>query len=267
MSIKLYDGLKVRESSMSLFEVVDTVQEAITPVFIEEQKTLVAEEIAAVVDYRHVLEEYQQQDTNLFFAAKERWDKEQQRHAPNGALHDPLRFTIVFGQLADGTTLAYPYFLKASYMDALLATDIFDKYGYWNNTDRPDDVTEEQWDQRISDWESILRDGRMAHLPQWSLATEHTFVDMIFEKFDLNEYKTPRQRIGNLLMDHAMPDAPGETPMDKLHTVLYAVREYMKTHDPVLPPPLPDKMTDMQDIAPFTPAESDLVIIREMMQR
>lgn len=29
------------------------------------------------------------------------------------------------------------------------------RYGYWNNSDRPDDVSEEEWDQRAKDWDIV----------------------------------------------------------------------------------------------------------------
>jgi len=38
------------------------------------------------------------------------------------------------------------------------------KYGYWNNTDRPDEVSEEEWDQRSEDWDKALGDSAPAQV-------------------------------------------------------------------------------------------------------
>lgn len=35
--------------------------------------------------------------------------------------------------------------------------DWIEEYGYWNNTDPPDDITQEDWDQRYSDWDAVFK--------------------------------------------------------------------------------------------------------------
>lgn len=37
----------------------------------------------------------------------------------------------------------------------LLALEGVSDYGYWNNTDRPEDVTDQEWDTRRQDWDAI----------------------------------------------------------------------------------------------------------------
>jgi hypothetical protein len=30
-----------------------------------------------------------------------------------------------------------------------------EEYGYWNNTDKPDDITDEEWDKRSDTWDAV----------------------------------------------------------------------------------------------------------------
>ena len=67
----------------------------------------------------------------------------------------------------DGYVLGYPYFsdmlkmaildqpLGSSWMDIFLKLTSFYEYGYWDNTDMPDHVTEEEWEEREEAWSVV----------------------------------------------------------------------------------------------------------------
>ena len=40
--------------------------------------------------------------------------------------------------------------------------DLMEEYGYWDNTDCPEDVAEEEWEARHDRWERVLRDWQPA---------------------------------------------------------------------------------------------------------
>lgn len=45
--------------------------------------------------------------------------------------------------------------------EAFAALPGVQEYGYWNNTDRPDDVTKAQWDARKAFWDVVTPSGRL----------------------------------------------------------------------------------------------------------
>ena len=67
----------------------------------------------------------------------------------------------------DGYVLGYPYFsvmLKRALINqhpnldwwqAFLGCASFYEYGYWNNTDMPEDMPEKEWDERAEAWSVI----------------------------------------------------------------------------------------------------------------
>lgn len=42
------------------------------------------------------------------------------------------------------------------YTQALLDADVVEEYGYWDNTDRPEEVTAKEWKQRKKAWGALL---------------------------------------------------------------------------------------------------------------
>lgn len=64
-----------------------------------------------------------------------------------------------------------------------------DNFEYWNNTDRPDELTEEEWEERSEIWDAILEDPRPNHngvvfeldpkngIPNVDLIIKHEFPD------------------------------------------------------------------------------------------
>lgn len=53
-------------------------------------------------------------------------------------------------------TLAYPLADNGALLKAFNALPGVREYGYWDNTDKPEDVTDMEWSQRYKDWEEAL---------------------------------------------------------------------------------------------------------------
>jgi hypothetical protein len=51
---------------------------------------------------------------------------------------------------------AYMMFYGVHYLDKMELPDYAKEYGYWNNTDQPDEVTDEEWDERHDTWYYFL---------------------------------------------------------------------------------------------------------------
>lgn len=56
----------------------------------------------------------------------------------------------------DGAILAYVGTEHGEYLEAFGAMPGVKEYGYWDNSDKPDEVTEEEWGQREKDWGKAL---------------------------------------------------------------------------------------------------------------
>lgn len=69
-----------------------------------------------------------------------------------------FEFSIVLFPLED-KILAIPYTEQKALLDVLLSKPYVKEYGYWNNTDEPEDMTEAEWKQREIDWDIALGDS------------------------------------------------------------------------------------------------------------
>ncbi len=55
-----------------------------------------------------------------------------------------------------GKLLGYLQEERVGVHSLLLQSEGIEDYGYWNNTDKPDDVTEEAWEERAAAWNRVL---------------------------------------------------------------------------------------------------------------
>lgn len=60
-----------------------------------------------------------------------------------------------------GALLGYLQEERVGVYDYLLTVDGIREYGYWNNSDQPDEVSEQEWEKRGQDWKLLL-DGPFA---------------------------------------------------------------------------------------------------------
>jgi hypothetical protein len=55
----------------------------------------------------------------------------------------------------------YPYYEYREYFDLL--KKYFKNYGYWNNTDKPEDITEKNWNIRRKSWDKVLNNKMLKY--------------------------------------------------------------------------------------------------------
>jgi len=277
MSTKIYGGLKLKDSSADLYEVVTTVAKAIREQFETEAFELVAKYLAAAADSKSIRDDSKASDY-LFYQAEDEWKKRQDSFGRHHTLNDPLRFSIVFGRSSEGNILSVPYTSNiASYDRALEATGLFEEYGYWNNTDQPDGITDEQWDARGKEWESIENsEGTFGDLPTWELGgTMDVWTHVLLQKGrkeDLNVFYSQTARLENAI-SHALlgnlieADTDKTNPFRHVFTASRLARSFMKTDDAkelTLPEPLPDhfmvKIGDLPPLYEVAPSVVELIL-------
>lgn len=77
----------------------------------------------------------------------------------------------------------------------------FEYYGYWNNTDKPEKITNKKWNERYLEWEAVLGSDSIPskHGICSEIITEESFLDemdmeMIMGKFEFKNISTPKER-------------------------------------------------------------------------
>lgn len=204
MSTKLYNGLRLAEHAPDLFEVTKIVSKRMREVFREQSAGIIAEFLVSILDKQAVrnLEFTEHRAATLDGRAEALWKKQQSSLNPSTFFHDPLRFNIVFGHVEDASgvrRLAYPFTGRREYQDALLALEVdgkplFVDYHYQNQSDQPDDIPATAWEQRRTDWDTVLAsDDRrthdtFGHLPHWQLPNT---IDDVFDVIWFNRYSYP----------------------------------------------------------------------------
>ncbi|MFK0154113.1 hypothetical protein ACIQVK_18830 [Streptomyces sp. NPDC090493] len=185
MSTKLHHGLRLTAHAPDLFELTRVISQRMREVFRVLAVPVIARNVARVVDEAEVRERDMGGPLHnyLVYRARKLWLDEQAGLGDRTTFHDPLRFSIVFGQVDDdygARRLAYPFAGNRVYTDALLALEADDRpffvdYHYQNQADRPKEIREDEWKRRRDDWNRLLEaddretDGTLGHLPGWQL--------------------------------------------------------------------------------------------------
>ncbi|MFC8125459.1 hypothetical protein [Streptomyces sp. NPDC057302] len=221
MSTKLYDGLRLTAHAPGLFELTRVISKRMREVFRELAVPIIARNVARVVDDAEIRERGMGGPLHnyLVYRARKLWLDEQAGLDDRMTFHDPLRFSIVFGQVDDeyGTRrLAYPFAGNRAYTDALMALEangrpLFIDYHYQNQAERPDEIRKDEWKRRHDDWNHLLdaddrdTDGTFGHLPAWQLPDS---IDGVFDAvllgykdttIDLNAHRTIEHRMRRAL--------------------------------------------------------------------
>lgn len=200
MSTKLYDGLKLVGDQ----DIFDTMK-IITPLIEEEYeklaKKLVTNEIINLTDNppttppTHDL---------IFIEAQDKWEETQQCYGDNHTLNDPLRFTIAFGKINE-KILAYPYYTKQEYGLILENTGLFEEYGYWNNHDKPKNISEKKWEERAKDWSNLLnKKGTLGNLLLWKLDSKQPFLSVLLSEDKTLETINNTERYERILQNEIL---------------------------------------------------------------
>lgn len=275
MSARLYDGLRLTAHAPDLFELTRVISKRMREVFRELAVPVIARNVARVVDDAEVRE----RDTDgplhnyLVYRSRKLWLDEQAGLDNRVTFHDPLRFSIVFGQVDDdhGTCrLAYPFAGNRAYTDELMAlqTDgrsLFDDYHYQNQADRPKEIRKDEWKRRRDDWNRLLdaddreTDGTFGHLPGWQLpdSIEGVFDSVLLgykdTTIDLNAHCTIEHRMRRALsrtvvLDLDLDDVNGTSRvLTRNRRIERAIELYLSTADGTAMP-RPALLPDARDL-------------------
>lgn len=162
MSTKLYDGIILNAPQDQFWNVVSQIRENIDNTFNTLNKELTIDYIRqsyienAVRKHRDSIGtpiKDEKKDSGLFFNALDKWKSEEE-----GFFKNRLRCKVqIFEPLEDGRILAYVFTNnEEKYYENLLELPFVEEFGYWNNTDKPENLTEEQWNDRYVSWNTVM---------------------------------------------------------------------------------------------------------------
>lgn len=216
MSTKLYDGLRITDHAPDIYTLTREISQRMHQVFQELAAEVIAGWLIRVVDFPQ--ERGDDPSLTLLMRAEQLWLEQQRTMNPRRRGQDPLRFQIVFGEVSDDLgvrRLAYPFYDQSAYRNALLEmTNEVDKpyfvdYHYQNSADRPDEISEEAWNQRRKDWDVVCAtddpetNGTFAALPGWSLPDTigEVFGTWLWMRDDLdfNQHVSQKRRLRHLV--------------------------------------------------------------------
>lgn len=179
MSTKIHHGYRLAEGT-DPFAFITTARAALDPVRDGLDAALLATGAARLIDVAD-LSGKPRPESPVAAAYTDHLDS-QDKLGPTRRGHDPHRCELSIG--LDPGTGRHGVLL---YADSSTMTDAFEAlagveaYGYWNNTDRPDDVTPAQWQARSDFWDRLLPDHRppAGAMLSWTLRGAHDIGMML----------------------------------------------------------------------------------------
>ncbi len=280
MSTKLYSGLRLTAHAPDIYTLTRIISKHMREVFHELAVEVIARHVQVLVDSQKARDEAiaDYAGVSLQLAAEKRWRNEQAELNRHSRLQDPLRFQIVFGETEDEhgnlLRLAYPFTGRHQYVHALanLKTEsgkpIFVDFHYQDQTERPEEIPEPEWEQRRTAWDQVLHsddpetDDTFGHLPGWALpeTIEGVFGTWLWlqDGIDLSAHddRARRMRLAvneaawrELGLDALSRGDDGQPDLGWLSRQVTELRQSVKTvvarpewQDVALPKPLPSDL-------------------------
>lgn len=164
MSTKIHDGYRL-PADTSMFGLLRELRKSITPTYEDLYATAVVRQ--ATFDADDIL----RGDTNEsgtvkvsspLTAAVLTLDRAHHQIAKTGQRNPGLDLNFEVVVMCDpqdpGDLYAIIYTEQDAYRDAWNRIEGVEPFGYWNNTDRPDDITDDEWDSRRRTWNRVIPD-------------------------------------------------------------------------------------------------------------
>lgn len=162
MSTKLYHGILLTFTPDQFWQSVATIRETIEATFAELNNELTIQYVkdayinSIMTNRRNRFEgigsSADKTDEVLFFKALRKWQQE------DGFFKKKLRCEVqIFEPLDDGRILGYVFNNNEfMYGKNLLELPFVEDFSYWNNIDKPDELTEDEWSDRSEAWNVVL---------------------------------------------------------------------------------------------------------------
>lgn len=169
MSTKLHSGYRLAAGT-DPFAFIKSARAALDPVRDQLDARLVAQMVTTKIDAAALAGDLTQRRHPADVVLD--WAREQKKLPDTSYEKDPNRLEVAFG--LDAVTNrygAYLYCETAELTAAFEALPEVEEYGYWNNTDQPAGVTDEEWAERRRFWDHVMPDDGVPvnTMLSWSL--------------------------------------------------------------------------------------------------
>lgn len=158
MSTKLYSGLIAHTTN--LFDLARTIRAHMSVVVEEAKQEQFGDDLTRVWDFAlQGLPEGSPltMDTSVATAAiLYRMDQDRRDSSPEGTHNGALDWKVTALPYGGDATLLLVHAVNPDYRLALLEAPGFEDFAYWDNSDRPGDVSADEWRDRRSAWELAL---------------------------------------------------------------------------------------------------------------
>lgn len=152
-----------------------------------------------------------------------------------------LNAKAVFLDGSDGYDYAMVYGVDTE--DVFSELDGVEEFPYWNNTEHPDDMTEEQWKERLDKWKSVLDFHRSVESQGVVVKVQvepFSSLDQVYENRDTCfEMRENHPRIWRLAADLAVYNARDSKEVSDIISVMFDDVAMKKYADELAPGLLP----------------------------
>lgn len=132
---------------------------------------------------------------------------------------------IIFPEIGTGRTLALLFSENQTFKDCFLDDALVSYLGWWNNSDKPDDVTEEEWDQRGKDWDRAV--GNDVPARRGLSRSYETFSGPNVTSTEIIAAMEPlEKRVRHLALESVMSDYPVKPDKDSIGSWYHAAKEW-----------------------------------------
>lgn len=184
MSTKIYNGFIINLASpRDVFEEFQRLSTEVSQIAVAEYAEWFADSWTAELDrtaFRVRSGSVDESElSKLSYADKLAKRREALREIDNGwwTPEQDWDFSISFAPHTELKWLGIFYADKDSFRSLLFEQPWFQEYGYWNNTDQPDGITDEEWDLREKNWDKMLPSGvPINHMAEFKLFSNKRLV-------------------------------------------------------------------------------------------
>lgn len=160
MSTKIHNGYRIAAAGLlDPFEFLNDLRAVTTGIYRDLLATALARTATGLADAA-VRNPEQSSGTQPLTQALQEANRAHREIVRTGQRNPAWDFGFDLVLVADPDDRDWRYALiyteQDAYTDAWETNPVVNRFGYWNNTDRPDDVTETEWDRRRTIWNRVL---------------------------------------------------------------------------------------------------------------
>jgi len=162
MSTKIYTGFKFRNPHLLVIHhQIQAFRKELKALVLEKCSRLVAEMATHRIDRLAMGMKVQEPSSDCPLACA--WSKlnEEKRKIDKTQERNPIfdfDFELAIFPLSEDKVLGMYFTEQEDFRKLWLSKWFVEEYGYWDNTDKPDELSEKDWERRCRDWDKALPD-------------------------------------------------------------------------------------------------------------